>query len=65
GPSDTMYTRHAWVQTVGGYVRDHSDFETTETVNGKKLRSHTRIAFQKVRVTDPAFPALSTPVPIP
>lgn len=65
GPSDTTFTNHVWAHTAGGYVRDHSDLETIETVNGKKLRNHTRIVFQKVRISDPAFPALSTPVSTP
>ena len=58
GPADTMFTTHVWTQVAGGYVRNHSDFETVEQVNGKRLRSRTRVAFQKVRISDPAFPAL-------
>lgn len=65
GPSDTTFTTHVWARTTGGYVRDHSDFDIAEVVNGKKLRSHSHIAFEKVRISDPAFRPLSTPISTP
>lgn len=63
--ADTTWTTHVWVAVPGGYVRDHSDYETVETINGRKFRSRGHLVFQKVRVSDPLVLPLVGPDIVP
>ncbi len=61
GPADTMVTLHTWKKVAGGYVRERSESESVEIIGGRKIQNHTKLVFQRVRVTDPRFPLLIDP----
>ncbi len=46
----TMRATHAWARVAGGYVRSHSEYVSTEKINGKELKSAAKIVFQNVKV---------------
>lgn len=51
-PEEAMRVTHTWSRVPGGYVRAHSEFSTSERINGKNYVSSARIVFQNVQVTD-------------
>ena len=62
GAADTMVTVHRWTPVLGGFVRQSSESQIVEVIDGKKVKSRTRIDFQNVSVRDPNFPRLGNGV---
>jgi hypothetical protein len=54
-PQDTARITHTWRKAANGYVRQHTDIETTDLVRGRWLRAHSEISFKKIHVHDATF----------
>jgi hypothetical protein len=54
-PDGTAHIVHTWSQVPNGFVREHSEIESVERINGRLVKNLSRIDFQKVRINDPAF----------
>ncbi len=62
-PEEIMTVSHKWTKVVGGYILDRSDYVSIETIDGKQVRSFGSIQLKNVRVSDPAYPPLTLPIP--
>ncbi len=60
-PQETMRVTHKWTKVAGGYLRDRSDYISTEIISGKKVTSFGNVELTNVKISDPADPPLALP----
>jgi len=53
--TDTSRITHTWRKVPNGYIRQHSDIESVDLVNGRWVREHSQIDFTKVHIHDKTF----------
>jgi hypothetical protein len=54
-PEDSLHIVHSWHKVPNGYVRQQSDMESMDLVNGRWIKNRSRVEFKKVRINDPTF----------
>jgi len=52
---DSARITHTWRKVANGYIRQHSDIETADLVNGRWVHGHSEIDFKKVHIHDPTL----------
>jgi hypothetical protein len=60
-PGETMTVTHKWTKVLGGYLLDRSDYVSTETIEGRQIKSFGSVQIKNSRISDPAFAPLALP----
>lgn len=58
----TMTVSHTWKLVNGMYIRDRTEINSVEKINGRDHPSHTTITFANVHLNAPALAPVTTTV---